>query len=176
MNISQVWPFKATTCDFYRDTVSLKFRTPLFIFVPCLFKAYFALTRGENGPGCWALRPVDGNPNRCLFEWLLDTDLKVTLLFLSQGIIFDEWCKFFVVEYSISNFLMALLWFVRWKKWKWMACLDLKVVPVWFLFTFPFCAGMETERLKYSIFCAGMDTERLKYSLSAQGWILILKG
>ena len=40
------------------------------------------------------------------------------------------------------------------------------------LVTFPFCAGMETERLKYSIFCTGMDTERLKYSLSAQGWIL----
>ena len=33
--------------------------------------------RGENGPGCWAMRPVDGDRNMCLFQWLLDTDLKV---------------------------------------------------------------------------------------------------
>ena len=33
--------------------------------------------RGENGPGCWAMRPVDGDPDLCLFQWLLDTDLKV---------------------------------------------------------------------------------------------------
>ena len=33
--------------------------------------------RGENGPGCWAMRPVEGNNNMCLFQWLLDTDLKV---------------------------------------------------------------------------------------------------
>ena len=33
--------------------------------------------RGENGPGCWAMRPVDGDKNMCLFQWLLDTDLKV---------------------------------------------------------------------------------------------------
>jgi len=32
--------------------------------------------RGENGPGCWAMRPVDGDKNMCLFQWLLDTDLK----------------------------------------------------------------------------------------------------
>ena len=33
--------------------------------------------RGENGPGCWAMRPVEGHPDRCLFQWLLDTDIKV---------------------------------------------------------------------------------------------------
>ena len=33
--------------------------------------------RGENGPTCWALRPVPGRPDTCLFQWLLDTDLKV---------------------------------------------------------------------------------------------------
>jgi len=32
--------------------------------------------RGENGPGCWAMRPVEGHPDRCLFQWLLDTDIK----------------------------------------------------------------------------------------------------
>ena len=38
--------------------------------------------RGENGPGCWAMRPVEGQPDRCLFQWLLDTDIKVTRLSL----------------------------------------------------------------------------------------------
>ena len=33
--------------------------------------------RGENGPTCYVLRPVPGNPDTCLFQWLLDTDLKV---------------------------------------------------------------------------------------------------
>eukprot|EP00095_Tigriopus_kingsejongensis_P011920 maker-scaffold507_size152468-snap-gene-0.35 protein:Tk11920 transcript:maker-scaffold507_size152468-snap-gene-0.35-mRNA-1 annotation:"-related lipid transfer protein 3" len=32
--------------------------------------------RGENGPGGWAMRPVLGQPDQCLFQWLLDTDLK----------------------------------------------------------------------------------------------------
>jgi len=32
--------------------------------------------RGENGPGCFAMRPIDGDPKACHFEWLLDTDLK----------------------------------------------------------------------------------------------------
>ena len=34
------------------------------------------LSRGENGPTCWALRPVATCPDTCLFQWLLDTDLK----------------------------------------------------------------------------------------------------
>ena len=37
--------------------------------------------RGENGPGCWAMRPVEGHPDRCLFQWLLDTDIKVVSVF-----------------------------------------------------------------------------------------------
>jgi len=32
--------------------------------------------RGENGPGCWAMKPVESDPNKCLFQWLLDTDIK----------------------------------------------------------------------------------------------------
>ena len=38
--------------------------------------------RGENGPTCWALRPVQGRPDTCLFQWLLDTDLKVMFVSL----------------------------------------------------------------------------------------------
>lgn len=33
--------------------------------------------RGENGPGCWVMRPVAGKENQCVFQWLLDTNLKV---------------------------------------------------------------------------------------------------
>jgi len=32
--------------------------------------------RGENGPGCWVMKPVEADSNKCLFQWLLDTDLK----------------------------------------------------------------------------------------------------
>ena len=34
------------------------------------------MCRGDNGPTCWALRPVATCPDTCLFQWLLDTDLK----------------------------------------------------------------------------------------------------
>ena len=42
--------------------------------------------RGENGPTCWALRPVQGRPDTCLFQWLLDTDLKVMLSSLTASV------------------------------------------------------------------------------------------
>merc|ERR1740137_335156 len=32
--------------------------------------------RGENGPGCFAMLPVEEDPDMCLFQWLLDTDVK----------------------------------------------------------------------------------------------------
>merc|ERR1719186_1827382 len=32
--------------------------------------------RGENGPGCFAMRAAGPNGDKCLFQWLLDTDLK----------------------------------------------------------------------------------------------------
>lgn len=37
----------------------------------------FALFRGENGPGGWAFREAEGNPNRTEYVWLFDVDLKV---------------------------------------------------------------------------------------------------
>ena len=33
--------------------------------------------RGENGPGGWAFREAEGNPNRTEYMWLFDVDLKV---------------------------------------------------------------------------------------------------
>lgn len=35
--------------------------------------------RGENGPGCWVMTPIPNEPNKCVFQWLLDTNLKVFL-------------------------------------------------------------------------------------------------
>jgi len=32
--------------------------------------------RGENGPGCWLMKPIPNEPNKCIFQWLLDTNLK----------------------------------------------------------------------------------------------------
>ena len=59
--------------------------------------------RGENGPGCFAMRPVEGDPDMCLFQWLLDTDLKVSgaivrvldYIFLLSGLdtsVYDRRC------------------------------------------------------------------------------------
>ena len=33
--------------------------------------------RGENGPGCWVMTPIPNEPNKCVFQWLLDTNLNV---------------------------------------------------------------------------------------------------
>lgn len=41
----------------------------------CLFVCFF---RAENGPGGWAIREAEGNPNRTEYVWLFDVDLKVT--------------------------------------------------------------------------------------------------
>ena len=35
------------------------------------------MIRGENGPGGWAFREAEGNPNRTEYMWLFDVDLKV---------------------------------------------------------------------------------------------------
>lgn len=40
-----------------------------------MFVCFF---RAENGPGGWAMREAEGNPNRTEYVWLFDVDLKVT--------------------------------------------------------------------------------------------------
>lgn len=35
--------------------------------------------RGENIVSCWAMRTVEGEPDACVFEWLLCIDLKGSL-------------------------------------------------------------------------------------------------
>jgi len=36
--------------------------------------------RGESGPCCFALRQSSSSPNKCTFQWLLNTDIKLTRL------------------------------------------------------------------------------------------------
>ena len=59
----------------YKDNVALKVVEVMVYEWPDSFQS--KKVRGENGPGCWAMRPVEGHPDRCLFQWLLDTDIKV---------------------------------------------------------------------------------------------------
>lgn len=51
------------------NTVEVVYRSRLSLAV---------LFRGENGPGGWAMREAEDNPNRTEYVWLFDVDLKVT--------------------------------------------------------------------------------------------------
>lgn len=42
--------------------------------IMCFFTPLF---RGVNGPGGWAIREAEGNPNGTEYVWLFDVDLKV---------------------------------------------------------------------------------------------------
>ena len=47
-----------------------------FLITEVCLSIYFF--RAENGPGGWAMREAEGNPNRTEYVWLFDVDLKVT--------------------------------------------------------------------------------------------------
>lgn len=34
------------------------------------------IIRGENGIGCWVMKPIPGESDKCLFQWVLNTNLK----------------------------------------------------------------------------------------------------
>jgi len=38
--------------------------------------AYYIYDRGENGPSCWVLQPILGDEDQCVFQWLLNVNLK----------------------------------------------------------------------------------------------------
>lgn len=38
--------------------------------------AYYIYDRGENGPTCWVMRPILGDEDQCVFQWLLNVNLK----------------------------------------------------------------------------------------------------
>jgi len=56
--------------------------------------------RGENGPTCYALYPVEGSPDKCLFKWLLDTDLK-------------GWIPQSIIDKALSGAQLEFLQFLR---------------------------------------------------------------
>jgi len=64
------------------------------------------LIRGENGPGCWVMRPIANEPNRLVFQWLLDTNLKG---WIPQSII-DTALTFVMFDYlrHIRNYALVL--------------------------------------------------------------------
>jgi len=42
--------------------------------------------RGENKPGGWIFKPVPDNPDRCIFGWIFNTDLKVSSKLLNFAV------------------------------------------------------------------------------------------
>ncbi|KAI9564628.1 hypothetical protein GHT06_008369 [Daphnia sinensis] len=62
--------------------------------------------RGENGPGCWVMTPIPNEPNKCVFQWLLDTNLKG---WIPQSII-DTALSFAMCDYLryVRNFAESL--------------------------------------------------------------------
>ncbi|XP_046603505.1 steroidogenic acute regulatory protein-like isoform X1 [Neodiprion virginianus] len=58
-------------------------------------------TRGENGVGCWAMEPLEGEENlRCKFTWLLNTNLK-------------GWLPKRVIDASLSTVIVDFMQFLR---------------------------------------------------------------
>ena len=47
----------------------------VFMHVDCLI-----CFRGFNGPGGWVFKPIQGEPNKCIFMWVMNTDIKVCFL------------------------------------------------------------------------------------------------
>ncbi|XP_046570386.1 stAR-related lipid transfer protein 3-like isoform X2 [Haliotis rubra] len=56
--------------------------------------------RGENGPGGWGFKPVPGEPDQCIFVWLLNTNLK-------------GWLPQKLIDQSLSTVCLDMLAHVR---------------------------------------------------------------
>nr|WEY07736.1 sex hormone synthesis StAR3 [Sinohyriopsis cumingii] len=56
--------------------------------------------RGDNGPGGWMFQPIENEPDRCLFTWLVNTNLK-------------GWLPHAVVDQGFSSVLMEYLKILR---------------------------------------------------------------
>ncbi|PSN36624.1 hypothetical protein C0J52_10451 [Blattella germanica] len=56
--------------------------------------------RGENGPTCWVMRPIEGDPDHCVFEWLLNIDLK-------------GWLPNYVVVSALSTAMLEYIGHIR---------------------------------------------------------------
>lgn len=80
--LRRVYPLKAQPTLPMRGSACLQqamqTRSKLFIAQRLSLVVLF---RGENGPGGWAMREAEDNPNRTEYVWLFDVDLKVTKRF-----------------------------------------------------------------------------------------------
>lgn len=56
--------------------------------IVCFFTPLY---RATNGPGGWAIREAEGNPNRTEYVWLFDVDLKVITVSKSQIKVVQCW-------------------------------------------------------------------------------------
>lgn len=56
--------------------------------------------RGVNLPGCWAMEPVQGDDNWCIFRWLLNTNL-------------NGWLPQYVVDSAFTNVMLEFLEHLR---------------------------------------------------------------
>ncbi|KAK3930576.1 Steroidogenic acute regulatory protein-like [Frankliniella fusca] len=52
--------------------------------------------RGENYPGCWVIKPIPGEDNWCVFQWLMNTNLK-------------GWLPQYVVDSAFTNVMLEFL-------------------------------------------------------------------
>lgn len=62
-------------------------------------EVYYSLLfffRGENYPGCWVMKPVPGEDNWCVFQWLLNTKL-------------NGWLPQYVVDSAFTNVMFEFL-------------------------------------------------------------------
>ena len=67
------------------------------------------LYRGTNGPGGWAIREAEGNPNRTEYVWLFDVDLKVNTVSKSQVKGVQYWAYNEVLQHDFSGFIYTNL-------------------------------------------------------------------
>ncbi|XP_034243546.1 steroidogenic acute regulatory protein-like [Thrips palmi] len=56
--------------------------------------------RGENLPGCWAMKPIQGDESWCHFQWLLNTNL-------------NGWLPQYVVDSAFTNVMLEFLEHLR---------------------------------------------------------------
>lgn len=62
--------------------------------------------RGENLLSCWAMQEIDGNPDACIFEWLLCLDLKG---FVPRYVLESVRFRYFFFCFLIlNNFFLSL--------------------------------------------------------------------
>lgn len=78
--------------DFFLS--ALFYKVPHLLFSEMILFAWFCVTftfeyantwqcgfyRGENKDCGWVFKPVPGNPNRCIFCWIFNSDLKVHII------------------------------------------------------------------------------------------------